>query len=266
MKNNPRLTAPQIAGQMNEEWNKQVSPQTIRRTLKSDDFNGRVARRKPNVSEVNRKRRLNFAKEYIQKVKSWWNDVIFDDESLYKVFGSNGRKMVWRRPNQELQKINLQPTGKYGGAGVMVWGCVSASGVGELVFIDGIMDKHKYLQLLKDNLRKSAEKLGVLETFKFYQDNDPKHMAYEVRSWLLYNCPKVIQTPPRSPDLNSIENLWDELDCRIRTSPITSSMELKKKLVEEWNSVSRNYTKIVVSCIPQRLNAVLRQKSLPTNY
>ena len=60
--------------------------------------------------------------------------------------------MVWRRPNQELQKLNLQPTVKHGGADVMVWGCISATGVGELVFIDGIMDKHKYLQLLKDNL------------------------------------------------------------------------------------------------------------------
>ena len=134
------------------------------------------------------------------------------------------------------------------------------------MFIDGIMDKHKYLQLLKDNLRKSGQKLGIPETFKFYQDNDPKHTAYEVRSWLLYNRPKVIQTPPQSPDLNPIENLWDELGRRIRTSPIISYVELKRKLVEEWNNINCNYTKKVVSCMPQRLNAVLRQKGLPTKY
>ena len=52
IKNNSRLTAPKIAAQVNEEWNKHVSPQTIRRTLKSNDFNGRVARRQPYISEV----------------------------------------------------------------------------------------------------------------------------------------------------------------------------------------------------------------------
>ena len=82
-----------------------------------------------------------------------------------------------------------------------------------------------------------------------------------MRSWLLHNCTKVIQTPPESPDLNPIEHLWDELDRRIRTSPITSFVELKGRLVEEWNDISCNYTKKVVSCMPQRLNAILHQKA-----
>ena len=31
------------------------------------------------------------------------------------------------------------------------------------------------------------------KTLKIYQDNDPMHKAYKERSWLLHNCPKVIE-------------------------------------------------------------------------
>ena len=29
----------------------------------------------------------------------------------------------------------------------MVWGCMAASGTGNLIFIDGILDKYKYLNI-----------------------------------------------------------------------------------------------------------------------
>ncbi|KAJ4426477.1 hypothetical protein ANN_27291 [Periplaneta americana] len=50
---------------------------------------------------------------------------------------------------------------------------MSASGVGELVFIEDLMKKEDYLHLLQHNLVKSAEKLGIEKEFMFYQNNDP---------------------------------------------------------------------------------------------
>ncbi|KAJ4449360.1 hypothetical protein ANN_00758 [Periplaneta americana] len=199
-----------IAAQVNEECNKQVSPQTIRRTLKTEDFDGRVVKKKPYVSEVNR-RKLNFAKEYIQKAKNWWNDV-FADESPYKVLGQTGGQWCGE---DLIKSYKNKPS-----ANCEAWwrrcdglGCISARGVGEL-------------------------------------ENGPKRTAYEVRTWLLYNCSKVIRNPAQSPDLNAIKNLWDELDRRIRT-------ELKRRLLKEWDSISSNYSHIqkLVSSTPKRLNA-----------
>lgn len=94
-----------------------------------------------------------------------------------------------RKRNTELEEKNLISTVMHGGGGVMVWGCMAASGVGELVFIEGNMDKYMYMNILKENVKKSAEKLGLSPVYYFQQDNDPKHTAEVVRLWLLYNTP-----------------------------------------------------------------------------
>lgn len=266
IKNDPTLSAPKLATELLNEAGKKVHPQTIRRALKDSGYNGRVARKKPYVNETNRKKRLNFAKEFIHKENPYWNDVIFTDESKFNIFGSDGRRMVWRKKNEEFNFKNLKPTVKHGGGGVLVWGCISAFGPGELVFIDTIMDKNVYLNILKNNLHKSATKMGILNTFKFYQDNDPKHKARIVQEYLLYNCPKVLQPPPQSPDLNPIENVWDELDRRIRTTTISSKEMLKRRLKEEWDSINTDYLQKIISNMPQRLEEVIKQNGYPTRY
>ena len=45
----------------------------------------------------------------------------------------------------------------------------------------------------------------------FMQDNDPKHVARLTWAWLQENEVNWWQTPPESPDINPIENLWHKL-------------------------------------------------------
>ena len=107
-----------------------------------------MARKKPYISEVNRKKRVQFANEYVSKDSEFWNKVIFSDESKFNIFQNDGQILVWRKNNTEWELENMQSTVKHGGGGFMVWGCMAASGVGELVFIDGTMDKFMYLDIL----------------------------------------------------------------------------------------------------------------------
>lgn len=56
---------------------------------------------------------------------------------------------MWRKRGEHLNPKNVIRTVKHGGGNMLVWGCMSASGVGNLVFIDGKMDQHLYIDILK---------------------------------------------------------------------------------------------------------------------
>ena len=120
----------------------------------------------------------------------------------------SGRIKVWRKTGEPQNTIK---TVKHGGGDVMVWGCMAASGVGNLEIIEEVMDNRAYIEILKQNLKPRVEKLGVSEAFNFQQDNDPKHMAHNTRMYLAYNVPLLLEAPPQSPDLNPIEYIWNLL-------------------------------------------------------
>lgn len=266
IKENPKLSAPKIRLEVKNFLKKDVSVETIRNVLRKYNYNGRIARKKPFISVQNKKKRLEFAKVNQNKNIDYWNSVLFTDESKFNLFGSDGKGYVWRKANTELRLENLSATIKHGGGSVMVWGCMSAAGTGELAFIEGNMDQNMYLDILKNNLKKSAEKLGIIENFSFYQDNDPKHKALKVRNWLLYNCPHVIETPAQSPDLNVIENLWSYLESKLRNHKISNKNDLKEALLLEWERIEPSYCASLVKSMPKRLASVLKSKGLHTKY
>ncbi|VVC42120.1 Ribonuclease H-like domain [Cinara cedri] len=163
-------------------------------------------------------------------------------------------------------KFRYPLTVKYGGGFVMVWGYMNAQGVGNLHFIDGIMNQYIYLNILKTNLAASAEKMGIKDDFIFTQDNDPKHTVKKVEAWLSNNITEYLVTPPQSPDINPIENLWDYLDRQIRDHNILSKETLKKALEKEWNKITAETIRHLVDSMSKRLEATIRSKGYPTKY
>ncbi|GFX32532.1 transposable element Tcb2 transposase [Trichonephila clavipes] len=104
-------------------------------------------------------------------------------------------------------------------------------------------------------------KLGLGSGFIFQQDNDPKHTAKIVTSYLLYHCRKQLHTP----DLNVIENLWLQLEKVVHEHEITSKEVLKKVLREEWAKLSVETTKTLVESMPRRLH-LFQAKGYATKY
>ena len=69
----------------------------VRSFLRSQRYHGRAIHNKYFVSEANRKKRLQFAKNNINTSVKYWNKVIFTDEIQFNIFGSYGHCTIWRK-------------------------------------------------------------------------------------------------------------------------------------------------------------------------
>ncbi len=74
------------------------------------------------------------------------------------------------QPGEENKDTCVLPTVKHGGGSVMVWGCMSAAGTGELQFIKWTMNANMYCDILKQSMIPSLWRLGHRAVFQ--HDND----------------------------------------------------------------------------------------------
>jgi len=147
----------------------------------------------------------------------------------------------------------------HGGGSIMFWGCVAYNGVGDLVPVDGMMTKSKYLEVLNNFAFPSGDKL-IGESFIFQQDNAPCHKAKMITSFLSEIGVYILDWPPQSPDLNIIENLWAYIK-RKRCADLQRTREDTISEVEAlWRDVPLDYIRNLVESVPRRLQKVISAK------
>jgi hypothetical protein len=125
-----------------------------------------------------RHKRLQWAKASKEYEVKYSSHIIWSDESKFNVFGSDGRQWRWKNPTEPLRDCHVQPTVKHGDGSIMLWGCMSWAGVGNLYRIDGIMNSQVYLHILDSQLLDTIGRQDLDEAQMFFQhDNDPKHTS-----------------------------------------------------------------------------------------
>ena len=143
------------------------------------------------------------------------------------------------------------------------------NGVGKLIEVEGKMDAEQYCEILEDGLVESFETLEMEEgSHYFQQDNDPKHTSKKAKKWFEDNDIQVITWPAQSPDLNSIEHLWEHLKCQLfqYETPPKGVHELWDRVSKEWNEISPETCQNLIESMPRRIQAVVRTKGGHTKY
>ena len=107
------MSASSIAAEVEGVRGQPVSAQTIRHTLHQIGLHGCHPRRKPLLKIMHKKANKQFAEDKQTRDMDYWNHILWSDET----------------------KINVLSTVQHGGGSVMVWGCMSAAGTGDLQFI-----------------------------------------------------------------------------------------------------------------------------------
>lgn len=234
---NRRLTAPDIKAELHDNLGISISESTVQRRLRSAGLNGRVARKKPFISERNRRRRLSWANARVNWNQLMWDLILWSDETKFNLFGSDGRKYVRRRPGEEYNPECTTATVKHGGGGIMVWASMSAHGVGPIRLIDGIMLKEQYLAILQETMVPGARQMFGNRLWAFQHDNDPKHTARIVKAWLDQQDFNTVNWPAQSPDINPIEHLWNEVEHHVSRVRPSNLRDLWKEVQIGWNNI-----------------------------
>ena len=116
-----------------------------------NNLKSRSSWKTPLLLKRHREARLKFVREQMDKEKSYWERVLCTDGSKIELFGRNSINHVWREDEHAFKKKTI-PTVKFGCGSIMVWGCASANGTGNIAVIDGRMNPASYQNILEANL------------------------------------------------------------------------------------------------------------------
>ncbi len=136
VRNQPRTTREDLVNDLKAAGTI-VTKKTIGNTLRREGLKSCSARKVPLLKKAHVLARLKFAND---SEKNWVKE-LWSDETKIELFGINSTRRVWRRRrNAAYDPKNTIPTVKHGGGNIMLWGCFSAKGTGQLHRIKGMMD------------------------------------------------------------------------------------------------------------------------------
>lgn len=252
-----------LADELRDHSGTTLCGRTVLRRLQEANLSKAVKTRKPFINSRNQAIRLKFAREHLNWTVEDWKKVLWTDESPY-VLRCMIRQYVWRTPGEKFHRRCLHGTVKHQKK-IQVWGCFSWNGVGRLYRVIGKMDRFMYRQILIRQMRPSGREL-IGDDFILAQDNDPKHTSVICRNYLRNQNIRTLNWPAQSPDLNPIENLWSELDRRMRKRRCNSEEELFEEVKRNWYLLDAEYLQKLISSMPKRCADVVAARGASIDY
>ena len=119
------------------------------------------------------------------------------------------------------------------------------------------------MEVLQDHLLDFWE---IHECNMFMHDGAPAHKTKAVKKWLEEHGIPVLEWPGNSPDLNPIENAWNQMKNMVQELQPTSIEDLRRQLKKLWVNMDRAYCLKLVDSMPERLKKVLEVKGEMTKY
>ena len=106
------------------------------------------------------------------------------------------------------------------------------------------------------------------DNYRYQDDNATPHRARVVLDFLQQGNVTNMEQPPRSPDCNPIEHLWDELGRAISSmdNPPQNLDELRQALLDKWAQIPVQRLQRLVASMPRRLAAIIAARGGNTRY
>ena len=260
-----------------------ISTSTVTRTLRRMGYHYLQARKKGILTEKDKTARRRFARDIKKNYSSdlWIKDICFylDGASFAHKYNPcdqsrapKGR--IWRRTSEGLD-TGCTAKGAHVGTGGRVLKVFVAISFGQGVIcceeyerLDGELFKSFVTEHFPKILRKSKKGHSRL----FIQDGDPRQNSAKARKAIASVGAKLLAIPPRSPDLNPIENVFHlvrkRLDIEAFEQKITHETfnQYTARVKNTLYSMDKAVIDNIIASMCRRIDLILKNKGNRTKY
>jgi transposase len=257
-KKDPFKTARDVRDSCNLQ--KTISVDTAKRILRHNGLFGRISAPKPALTAVQKKKRLRWCKQHLNKDTPFWSTVLFSDESRFELKPKT--KKIVRRPRGKRLSANYTTGTSKFSPSIMVWGAIRSDGAKVLELCQGNVNSIEYQRILDTALPSIYTRRHL-----FQQDGATCHTSASSRAYFQRKKVKLLDSwPPQSPDLNVIENLWDCVKRKVESRAASNLDELWECVLEEWERIPATNIQKLFHSIPDRVRAVVKNNGGQTRY
>ena len=260
-----------------------VHNRTIRRILKKHGFGDYQCRKKGQLTEEDFPKRLKFARKCKRLPQNFWTEGIsfyLDGTGWahklnpHKQAKTN-RTRMWRKRGEGLTRECLAKGKKEG------TGCRMAKFMVAIAHGKGVIKCHHYVgnvngemcaEFIREQFPEMFEKGNNLKGKLFLQDGDPSQNSRLANDAMEEVPCRLFKIPPRSPDLNPIENIFKVVGDKLRKDALEKGIEKEtyeqfcfrvKKTLMKYPTEAIDRT---IESMVKRIDAVIKSRGNRTKY
>lgn len=260
LQENDELTAQKLLDHLKEQFpHLDVSLPTIKRARKQQGWVCTKPHYCQLIRDLNKRKRLLWC-HYLKNTNEMFENIIFTDECTVQL---DRHSRICFRKKKQLR--SLKPRAKHP-AKIHIWGGISCRGATNVIMFTGIMDAPRYKQILEAGLLPFINECYP-DGHRLYQDNDPKHCSKLLEDFFTETGVVWWRSPPESPDLNPIENIWGSLKQFLRTSYKPDSLDsLKAGIQYFWNTLTPDVCRRYIDHLHKVIPQVIQVQGEPSGY
>jgi transposase len=253
VKGHERRSTRKTAATFKTSKSEKISKSTIHRNLRSKGLIPHRKKRRPKLTEAQKAKRVEFAKEFRRRV---WSHTAFWDEKRFELDHPPNPKndVVWDERGKEYFKEEE----KFPKA-IMVGMAITSKGPSRLVIYPSTVNAQTFIDNLEGPIA-DINKLFKKEKWEWIMDKASIHTAKLSRDCMADNVP--IQFPSKkwavnSPDVSAIENVFGYVQDIVDQKNPKDLKSLQRIIKDEFKKLTAEKCQKFISALPGRLKRII---------